>query len=312
MSSAASASFAPSRRGSVARPQAASTRRTDIDRGNALFTRASEAATDPKSTRLALSLVTDAIAIRPMQAKFYVLRSLLYRRLGDFALALYDQNAAVRLDRNNPASFCGRGLCLRKLGRPRDARSDFDTAIDLAEGHAEKYRFYRGLLLASTQQWAEAAEDFAAAAKAGVRYAYRATMNRIDCLWRGGLVSEALEALEAAQRHFPALPGAPSVASVLLLQLGRPQESVRQCWGEVMIFMMSQVASRHAQLVAAATALSRLQALAATLNPAVPPATAAAVAWISACGLRSPHDAAQWLRDQVRGQARVCAAARNR
>jgi len=176
----------------------------------------------------------------------------------------------VRLDRNNPASFCGRGLCLRKLGRPRDARSGFDTAIDLAEGHAESTAFTVAFYLQVHQQWAEAAEDFAAAAKAGVRYAYRATMNRIDCLWRGGLVSEALEALEAAQRHFPALPGAPSVASVLLLQLGRPQESVRQCWGEVMIFMMSQVASRHAQLVAAATALSRLQALSGYPQPRRP------------------------------------------
>ena len=144
-------------------------RRADVDRANASHARAAELAADPRSTRLALSLISEALAVRPKQARWYMLRALLYRRLGDFQLALYDQNAAVRLDRHNPAVFCGRGLCLRKLGRPRDARADFDAAITLAQpgGCSDKYRFYRGLLLADLGLWDEAAEDFGAAAASG-------------------------------------------------------------------------------------------------------------------------------------------------
>ena len=140
---------------------------------NASFAKARDLSTDPKpsSIRLALALVTEALTIKPKQSKWYLLRALLYRRVGEFQLALYDQNAAIRLDKDNPAAYCGRGLCLRKLGRPRDALTDFNAAVSLGgDKGGDKYRFYRGLLLVDLQQWDNAAEDFAASAGGDTRY----------------------------------------------------------------------------------------------------------------------------------------------
>lgn len=163
MSSAPVAPFAPARRASGVHVA----RQFDLQRANAAYAQAVELSSDPRSIHLARSFVSEALAVRPKQQKWYMLRGLLNRRLGEHQLALYDSNAAVRLDPTNPAAFCGRGLCLRKLGRPRDALADIDRAIDLSQ--QPKYRFYRALVVSDLQRWGEAAEDYLAASKGGAR-----------------------------------------------------------------------------------------------------------------------------------------------
>lgn len=93
-----------------------------------------------------------------------------------------------------------------------------------------------------------------------------------------GRFADALEALETVQHHFPTLPGAPSAATALLLQLGRPNDA----------------------LSASLDATARLQGIAAIFSSA--PTTTAS--WVAACGLHGLKEAADWLRAEVRASTR--------
>ena len=95
---------------------------------------------------------------------------------------------------------------------------------------------------------------------------------------RDGRFTDALEALSAVQHHFPTLPGAPSAATALLLQLGRPSDA----------------------LSASLDAIARLQGIASIFSSA--PTTTAS--WVAACGLHGVKEAADWLRAEVRASAR--------
>ena len=53
----------------------------------------------------ALTLITEAIAVRPKTAKWYVVRAQVYRMLGRNQLAFFDYNSALRLDPRSTKSF---------------------------------------------------------------------------------------------------------------------------------------------------------------------------------------------------------------
>ena len=77
----------------------------DADQAKRNSERALKLLTAFKQPTRALTLISEAIAIKPKTAKWYVLRAQTYRMLGRNQLAFCDYNSALRLDPRSTKNF---------------------------------------------------------------------------------------------------------------------------------------------------------------------------------------------------------------
>ncbi len=79
----------------------------------------------------ALAAVSRAIELEPREPRFYGLRGDLYLAQGKFDSATAEFNRALDRDANYFEYYLGRGLAKSKLGRPVEARADFERSNQL-------------------------------------------------------------------------------------------------------------------------------------------------------------------------------------
>lgn len=96
------------------KPQA---KRPNLDAANSNAASASLLLAEFRHLGKAHALLTEAIQIRPKQARWYAIRAQIYRGLGRNQLAFYDLNASIRLEPRTWQYYCSRSICLRKLRR---------------------------------------------------------------------------------------------------------------------------------------------------------------------------------------------------
>jgi tetratricopeptide (TPR) repeat protein len=78
-------------------------------------------------------------------AATYVNRGVLHLTLGNYAAAIADDDAALRIQGDLADAFVNRGAALHAEKRFADAVGDFDRAIALTPRHAEQVYYNRGL-----------------------------------------------------------------------------------------------------------------------------------------------------------------------
>jgi tetratricopeptide (TPR) repeat protein len=82
---------------------------------------------------------------RAETAAIYLDRGVLHFGAGDYAAALADNDAALRLDGALAEAFANRGATLAALHRTAEAIGDLDRALALAPSHPAVLHFNRGL-----------------------------------------------------------------------------------------------------------------------------------------------------------------------
>jgi tetratricopeptide (TPR) repeat protein len=201
-------------------------RRGDVERANNAYMKAVELLYDVKLLPRALSLMTEAICIKPRNAVWYMGRGQVYRAMGRYHHALYDFNAVIKLEPRNAPCYCLRSVCLRKLRKFAAALSDMNTSLQL-EPDNSAFRFYRALILSDVDELGPAIEDFTAAAD-NERYSFRARMLRAQCHEKRGHLAEAMSDLLSLVRLEPHNSAGYDALAALLLRQGHYHEALQQ------------------------------------------------------------------------------------
>ena len=89
---------------------------------------------EEREKELAIALVSEQIEKNPRNVSAYINRAALFferGKPGDFEKAITDCNAALRVDKNEPAAYYIRGLAYANLGNWDDAISDLVTILSI-------------------------------------------------------------------------------------------------------------------------------------------------------------------------------------
>jgi tetratricopeptide (TPR) repeat protein len=225
MAATVATSFAPGEGGGKIQA-----RRPNLDGANASQAKAEELLGEFKQLPRALTLVNEALTVRPKVARFYASRAQIYRALGRNQLAFYDLNAAIRLEPRTYSFVCARGIVLRKMRRYNDALADINTAIE-GDPTSLIYRFYKATVLMRTEDYAAAAAEFTASmtphpGEKPPPHSNRARRLRAVCLEKQGAIAEALSDLRRTTVTDSSSPSAWNAIGVLLCELGRYKDAL--------------------------------------------------------------------------------------
>jgi tetratricopeptide (TPR) repeat protein len=225
MAATVATSFAPGEGGGKT-----AARRPNLDGANASQAKAEELLGVFKQLPRALSLVNEALMVRPKVARFYASRAQIYRALGRNQLAFYDLNAAIRLEPRTYTFVCARGLVLRKMRRYNDALVDISTAIE-GDPTSLIFRFYRATVLMRMEDYAAAAAEFTLSmtplpGEKAPPHTNRARRLRAVCLEKQGAIAEALSDLRRTTVTDSSSPSAWNAIGVLFCELGRYKDAL--------------------------------------------------------------------------------------
>lgn len=202
-------------------------RRSDIERANNAFAKGIELLYDLKMLPRALSLMTEAICVKPRNAAWFMARGQVNRAMGRYHHALHDFSSVIKLEPRNGACYCLRSIALRKLRKYGPALADANTALQLEPENAS-YRFYRGLILMEAEEYSSACDDFTAAAEGSDKLAFRCRLLRAACQEKLGLFQEALVDLAAAVRLEPQNSASYDSLAAFLMRQGHYHEALHQ------------------------------------------------------------------------------------
>ena len=145
-------------------------------------------------------------------------RGLLRMEQEDFANALADFNAAIRLNPNHSNTYYNRGTLHQKQENPADAFADYNTAIRLNPEHAGAYN-NRGILHESQEDFASALADFNTAIRLNPNYS-NVYYNRGILHQKRENIADALADYNTAIRLNPEYAGAYNNRGILRKRKG--------------------------------------------------------------------------------------------
>jgi tetratricopeptide (TPR) repeat protein len=170
------------------------------------------------------------------------------------SLALELLDRAIKINRNNPATFSNRGVAFLDLELVVEALASFDNAVAINPNYAEAWA-NRGNALLKLKRFEEALESYDNAISIDPLYA-EAFYNRSVALMQIGRVEEALSSCEHAIVVEPNYAEAHSIRAVALLDLRRLDEAVASC--ERAISLKTDYAEAYYNRGVALKALNRL------------------------------------------------------
>ncbi|KAI8079809.1 uncharacterized protein BX664DRAFT_341510 [Halteromyces radiatus] len=83
----------------------------------------------------AIQCYSDAIDLDPTSAVYFVNRAMAHLKLNNFLQAEHDCTKCLALQPNHVKALWRRGIALRSLGRSKEARKDFEQALQLEPGN---------------------------------------------------------------------------------------------------------------------------------------------------------------------------------
>eukprot|EP00747_Dinoflagellata_sp_TGD_P210055 gnl/TRDRNA2_/TRDRNA2_83386_c0_seq1.p1 gnl/TRDRNA2_/TRDRNA2_83386_c0~~gnl/TRDRNA2_/TRDRNA2_83386_c0_seq1.p1 ORF type:complete len:684 (+),score=135.16 gnl/TRDRNA2_/TRDRNA2_83386_c0_seq1:63-2114(+) len=140
---------------------------------------------------------TEAIALRPHHALYYLSRGKCYLAIQQYQLAVSDFYMAVRLDPQSAKHYSHRGLCFRRLGRVEDALKDYDEALRLDREKPE-YHYDRALVYVDLEQYERAIDGFGQALERKFTAPFKALYQRGICYRKVGQMEASISTLQEA------------------------------------------------------------------------------------------------------------------
>ncbi|HWB59666.1 MAG TPA: tetratricopeptide repeat protein, partial [Chthoniobacteraceae bacterium] len=135
-------------------------------------------------------------------------------------------NHALAIDPKYVGAWANRAQLLASLGRPEEARADYEHAVSLEPGNATAQNEY-GIFLRKQGDPAGAAVHFRAASEAQPHWMpYR--KNLIDALMAAHDFAGVLSEYQAIEGYFPNLPQSHIQLGPAWLNLGKPSEAIRE------------------------------------------------------------------------------------
>ncbi|CEL99774.1 unnamed protein product [Vitrella brassicaformis CCMP3155] len=144
-----------------------------------------------------ISILTDAITLRPNRAAYYFTRGRCFISMGQFQRALFDFSMAIRLESTVAKYYGSRGYCFRKLGRIQEALKDYNDAVRYEKENPEYY-FSRALVYFDLEDFQTAINDFSQALDKRLSAPFKAFFHRGMCYRRVKRLDESLKDLKHA------------------------------------------------------------------------------------------------------------------
>jgi tetratricopeptide (TPR) repeat protein len=169
--------------------------------------------------------LTRALAIRPHDARVYVVRGTARFELGDYAGCVDDNTRALAIYPRFADAYANRSAAHRMLGRLDDTRADLDRALAIEPSHASAHA-NRASLFVERGDLDAAERDIEAALRAEPGWAFahwvRGRIRRAR-----GRFEDAVADATAAVNARPDVPGMRHFRAELLHELGRHDEAAR-------------------------------------------------------------------------------------
>lgn len=121
--------------------------------------RAADAAVKQKNYTEAIQLASKATAADPKDARPLLLRAHAYNELHDFARAVADYSAALKLNPGTALAYQRRGEAQFRLGHFKESIADFDQFIELMPEQAPQH-WQRGIALYYDGRYEDARKQF--------------------------------------------------------------------------------------------------------------------------------------------------------
>ena len=171
-----------------------------------ILLREGKTALDSGNLKGALDCFTQGIIFNPTVSLFNY-RAICHKQLDMYNEAYFDYSYNIRLEPENGAHYCNRGLCLAKLKKFNLAVEDLNSAI-LYEPTAGNY-FARACVFVDFGRFADAVKDFTAAVsdeaacstEFKIKVKYRRALAHFDLKMYEASISDATEVLQLDATH---------------------------------------------------------------------------------------------------------------
>ena len=173
---------------------------------------------------VALGLLNEAIATRPVESPLHNSLGETYRAMNRPSEALASYDRALLLDPAYAEAHSNRAIVLQALGRPEEAIASCDAALKVRPGFAAAWS-NRGVMLEQRGRLDEALASFEQAISVAPQF-LDAQANRASLLRELGRLDEALAALDRVLAVNPAMAAAHDARGSTLQQLLRIKEAL--------------------------------------------------------------------------------------